>query len=183
MHESKKAGIKVIIDHGRVPEENDEEKKELRRQQKEAIRKLIAMSDIYLPSMDEFLETYEAKDLSEGLAKVRQIAPVIVVKNGEKGAVGFAREGRRTKVISVPSFPVVVKNTIGAGDVFDAAFIRATSRGLSFEASIRYANAAAALKISTNNFPSENDTRTFLPSSLSTIHFRCGIALHIGLLR
>lgn len=165
--QAKKAGIKVIIDHGRVPQENDEEKRELRRQQKKAIRELIGMSDVYLPSMDEFLETWEVENLAEGLTRVKQIAPIIVVKNGEKGAVGFAREGDEINVISIPSFPVVVTNTIGAGDVFDAAFIRAVSCGLSFENSIRYANAAAALKISTNGFPSENDVRTLL-SSLST---------------
>ncbi|GEM_PF-531029 len=161
---AKKAGIKVIIDHGRVPQEDDEEKRKLQQQHKKAIRELICMSDIYLPSMDEFLETWEAENLSEGLARVRQIAPVIVVKNGKEGAIGFTREGQ---VVSVPPFPVVITNTIGAGDVFDAAFIRAVSRGLSFEGSIRYANAAAALKISTNNFPSVNDVKTFL-SSLPT---------------
>lgn len=165
--QAKEVGIKVIIDHGRVPQEDDEEKRELRQQQKETIRQLIGISDIYLPSMGELLETWEAKDLPEGLARVGRIAPIIVVKNGAEGAVGFAREGNKINVVSVPSFPVVVTNTIGAGDVFNAAFIRAVSRGLSFEDSIRYANAAAALKISTNTFPSENDVRTFL-SSLST---------------
>lgn len=161
--QAKDKGIKVIIDHGRVPQEEDEDRKEVRQQQKKVIRELVGMSDIYLPSMDEFLETWDAKDLPSALDNLKHLRSVTVaIKNGREGAIGFARVRPRISMVSIPAFPVDAVNTVGVGDTFNAAFIKALSSGLNLEDSITYANAGAALRISTNNFPSEGEVRDFL---------------------
>jgi sugar/nucleoside kinase (ribokinase family) len=65
----------------------------------------------------------------------------LAVKLGARGALGV-RGGQQ---IYVPSIPVQVADTVGAGDSFDAGFIYGYLHGWSLEKALRFANACGAL--------------------------------------
>jgi ribokinase len=67
----------------------------------------------------------------------------LVVKSGELGCV---LAGAST-VDAVPTWPVAVVDSTGAGDAFDAAFIAASIQGASPLDACRWGNAAAWLKV------------------------------------
>lgn len=66
---------------------------------------------------------------------------IIVFKQGSKGATIMTKG----KTCSVPAFPVKVKDAVGAGDSFDAAFLVSILEGKSLLESARFAAATAAL--------------------------------------
>lgn len=132
------AGIKVVLDHGRVTNAVTEEEKEI-------IKKLVAKTDYYLPSRDEFMSVWDGKNIEDTLCNVRKITKAIIaVKDGENGVFGM----NENKIIKVPAYPVKVVNTVGAGDTFNAGFIKAQSLNLKFTESLLFGQAAAAIKIS-----------------------------------
>jgi sugar/nucleoside kinase (ribokinase family) len=52
-----------------------------------------------------------------------ELAPIVVVKRGRKGATILARDGRRPLRFEVATTPVKAADTTGAGDVFSAGFL------------------------------------------------------------
>ena len=60
-------------------------------------------------------------------AELTHIAPVAVVKGGSRGATVFQRLQSAHRA-DVPTTPVVVLDTTGAGDAFDAGFLAALLR-------------------------------------------------------
>lgn len=132
------AGIKVVLDHGRVTNTVTEEEKDI-------IKKLAEYVDFYLPSRDEFMAVWGGDNIEETLKNLKStIKATIVIKDGENGVIGMNENG----IIKLPAYPVKVINTVGAGDTFNAGFIKAQSLGLEFEECLRFAQAAAAIKIS-----------------------------------
>ncbi len=69
----------------------------------------------------------------------------VVEKRGEKGAAVF-KNGK--EIFSVNGMKVAVKDTTGAGDVFNAAFLLSYLSGSSLEDSLKFANAAGAISVS-----------------------------------
>lgn len=83
--------------------------------------------------------TYE-----ENIKAVCAMGPSVVVFTlGEKGCVGYSRE---EGYFSLPSFPVSVQDTVGAGDVFHGAFLVGLLRGMSAKESAALATATACIK-------------------------------------
>jgi len=66
----------------------------------------------------------------------------VVIKLGSDGCYG--RETKDSEGIFVPCFKVSAKDTTGAGDSFCAGFLTGLSKKLSFEDSMRFANATGA---------------------------------------
>ena len=75
----------------------------------------------------------------------RQHAEVIV-KRGPNGAIGACRAAG---IVRVPAEDVVVVDTIGAGDAFNAGFLFATARDQSMEDAVRQGVSTACAAIST----------------------------------
>lgn len=135
---------KVVLDHGRVTSTVTQTDKDI-------IKKILPHVSYYLPSKEEFLTLWSVETIEEGFTKVREVSDaVIVVKDAENGAVGF----NGIDTVKVPSFPVTIINTVGAGDSFNAGFIRAQNMQKGFEESIRFGCATAAIKISEAELPS-----------------------------
>lgn len=138
LHSAKKDNVTVILDHGRI--NNTVTKNDIHN-----LHAIFPYIDIYLPSEDEFLTLWESKTLDEGHRRMKQIAdPLTVIKQAEDGATGF-KDG---KAYSVKSYKVKAINTVGAGDSFNAGFIKAHATGKAFEDAMQYACAVAATKIS-----------------------------------
>lgn len=136
---AREKNVNVVLDHGRV--NNSITTADLT-----YLKELLPYVTIYLPSIDEFLSVWESETIENGLSQMQKIAnPVTVIKQAENGARGFY-EG--TNYEAKP-YPVQILNTVGAGDSFNAGFLKAQIDGMNFEESLRFACAVAALKIST----------------------------------
>jgi sugar/nucleoside kinase (ribokinase family) len=102
-----------------------------------------------LPSIDFFMTNAEEAamltGLSDPLAAGRDLLArgprVVLLKQGERGAVLLTAEGER----DFPAYRVAVRDTTCAGDSFAAGFLRGISAGLGLEDSVRLGNAAGAL--------------------------------------
>ncbi len=82
-------------------------------------------------------------DLAEGLARAAGLTDAwLAVTAGEHGC--YWRDGAH--LAHIPAFPVAVRDTLGAGDVFHGALALALAEGQAAEAALRFASAAAALK-------------------------------------
>ncbi|MFE2378481.1 carbohydrate kinase family protein [Streptomyces sp. NPDC059398] len=104
---------------------------------------VLAVTDILLPNAQEAraLAGPSAGTLDGAAARLAALGPLVVVKDGAQGAL--AHDG------SAPSrtgaIPVLPKDTVGAGDSFDAGFIAAHLRGLPTTRALEIAAACGAL--------------------------------------
>lgn len=151
---AKEHHVKVVLDHGRLT--NVVSPEEI-----ESVRGLLPFVDFYLPSRREFLAVWGVEEIAEGFKRIRAISNAkVVIKDGINGAVGF----NSGETFRVAAFPVKVMNTVGAGDSFNAGFIRADRNGLSFEECVRFACATAAMKISRPGLPTWESVMAILPT-------------------
>lgn len=84
-----------------------------------AMGRIVAMTDLFLPSGDELTLLTEAKDCAGAIAELFEAGVIAVVhKNGADGAVYHDAQGS----CAVSAFPVDAVDPTGAGDCFGAAF-------------------------------------------------------------
>jgi ribokinase/sulfofructose kinase len=80
----------------------------------------------------------------EGARKLLAYGPeVVVVTLAEKGALAVTA----VSAAQISGHSVIVQDTTGAGDTFNAAFLSATLQGNNLEQCLTFANAAAALSV------------------------------------
>ena len=85
------------------------------------LKELLPYVDVFLPNMQEFKFLSGSKTIEEGINKLKHFAHYIIVKNGSEGALGW--DGK--DIIVQPAFKNErVIDCIGAGDSFDAGFIK-----------------------------------------------------------
>lgn len=85
----------------------------------------------------------------------------VIARDGKRGSIGFA-EGRQ---VEAPAFNVEVADTIGAGDVYNAGYIRASLAGAALEQALRDGNAVSAYKVArqgARSSPSVDQLAAFL---------------------
>jgi len=96
---------------------------------------------------------------------------MVVIKRGDQGC----RVGTHTEQIDVPAFTVKVRDLVGAGDCFNAAFMVAMLQGLPLAESGKLANAAGAAKIQKlgtgRAMPTRIEIEAVLDSAGVTINF------------
>jgi sugar/nucleoside kinase (ribokinase family) len=94
-------------------------------------------TDVFLPNEDEAAAL--AGDIHELAALVHGM---VIVKRGSQGAAAYDRTG---ELATVPSLPVSVVDTTGAGDAFNAGFLYARCiDGLNLESALHFAAACGA---------------------------------------
>jgi sugar/nucleoside kinase (ribokinase family) len=102
---------------------------------------LLARTDIFFPNEKEALSICRTPHLDVALAQLASYANLVALKRGADGA--SAQTG--TTVISAPSIPVTVVDTVGAGDSFDAGFIYGYLNNWPLEKTLRLAAICGAL--------------------------------------
>ncbi len=102
---------------------------------------LLPQVDVFLPNEMEALRLAHISDIDEAVTRLRARAPFVVIKRGDRGALG-ARTG---ELVEVPAVPTRVVDATGAGDSFDAGFLTAFLSGEPLDLSLRIANACGAL--------------------------------------
>jgi sugar/nucleoside kinase (ribokinase family) len=141
-----KAGVKVVVDHGRVASTVSSDNVE-------AVKKLVVDADYYLPSTNEFLQVWGFDSIEQGLHKLNDdMKATVVIKDGANGCWSI----HGGEILHIPAIAVEAVHLVGAGDSFNAGFIAARANGLDLPESMRYATAVAALKISGQKVSSES---------------------------
>lgn len=145
INKAKQKGVKIILDHGRVTNK-------VTKEQLESVKKILPNIDIYLPSKEEFLKVFSSATIEEGLKNASLISSTttIVVKDGANGAFSI---NDSNDLIHIEGLSINPVNTVGAGDTFNAGFIKAQMDGKSLKESMEFGNKAAAYKISKDEYP------------------------------
>jgi sulfofructose kinase len=108
------------------------------------IEKLLAATDCVIVSQEFATDFTGVEDVDSALDRlaIATRAPLVAITLGAEGAVA-RRDGTTFRA---PAYRVQCVDSTGAGDVFHAGFILGMLRDWSLEQTLRFANAAAALK-------------------------------------
>ncbi|WP_125264261.1 carbohydrate kinase family protein [Streptomyces alboflavus] len=114
-----------------------------------ALDAVLAETDILLPNAQEAVSLAGALSPAgppvvtpeRAAALLATRVPLVVVKNGAGGAL--CHDGRA--LMSAPGLAVTPKDTVGAGDSFDAGFVAATLHGQPPRQALRFAAVCGAL--------------------------------------
>ena len=112
----------------------------------EAVRSLMNMCSIFLPSEDDAAALFPSEKPADFAARLLAGGvEYVVLKKGDQGAEAFARGSRH---IDLPPHKVEVLDPTGAGDCFCATFVTLiSSGGFDLAEAMRFANAAGALAV------------------------------------
>jgi sugar/nucleoside kinase (ribokinase family) len=102
---------------------------------------LLPLVDVFLPNELEALSLTRKGSLNEALEHLSQYCKAVAIKLGAQGAMAHAA-GQQVRV---PSIPVHVVDTVGAGDSFDAGFLYGWLNGWTLERTLRLACVCGAL--------------------------------------
>ena len=116
---AKSMGATVSLDTNWDPDE----------QWNSGVWEILPSVDVFLPNENEIKALTGKSTLEEALNVLGPIIPVIVVKQGERGAVVY-HEHRMTQVHSID---VEIVDTVGAGDSFNAGFLYGFLNGYNLE--------------------------------------------------
>ncbi len=132
---------------------------------RDAVLSALPHLDMFFGNEEEVMRIGDRTSLEEAAqALLPGGVREVVVHQGSHGATVFTQ----TEVVSDPALPVAPINPTGCGDVFNAAYIRATLEGADLAHRLRFANAAAALHLENiaKPYPTLRDLRSWLNVSL-----------------
>ncbi len=95
-------------------------------------------------AVDELCPLAGETDPDRAAKKLLEIVPIVVARRGEKGAKVYTRD----QEFSSPAFSVPVRDRVGAGDVYDGAFLASLLSGCAPDEANRRACAAGAWCVS-----------------------------------
>ncbi len=110
----------------------------------DGVEKLLALTDIMIPSEEFSLGHTGCKTAEEAAKKLYEIynPEIVVITQGKKG--GIIYDGK--EIISYPIYPAKVVDSNGSGDVFHGAFAAAVSKGYDYLKCCHFSSAVSALK-------------------------------------
>ena len=89
------------------------------------VKEILPYIDVFLPNEAEALSISGESDIMTAGKKLLEICPIVVIKWGEKGAIVFTKDMTIVKQVSESlKESINIVDTTGAGDNFDAGFIR-----------------------------------------------------------
>ncbi len=129
------------------------------------LTKLLSYCDIASFNEQGFTACYGQPFAVEKARHVLSLGPsVIVITRGKLGSLAVSKN----ETVGLPGYSVDVKDTTGAGDTFNAAFMSRFIQGVKLEGCLRFGNAAAALLIQTvgtrTHIPTLNEIDQFIKS-------------------
>jgi sugar/nucleoside kinase (ribokinase family) len=108
----------------------------------DGLLELLEHVDVFLPNEAEVTRIAGTGDVEAAARRLAERGPLVVVKCGGDGALA-CRDDVLIEAASVGGVPIV--DTTGAGDAFDAGFVRATLEGWPLERALAFANVCGAL--------------------------------------
>ena len=125
--------------------------------------------DVFLPNEKELLLLTRASTMDEALTSLADYARCIVVKKGNQGSYGWQNHQLRHQP---PFLNKEVVDAIGAGDSFNAGFIREFVRGGSLEACQTLGNLTGALSTTQSGGTTAfQDTQRMIEVAQSTFNY------------
>ena len=107
---------------------------------------LLPLVDVLLLNENEALAISGASNVQAAGAKLAAHGPLTVIKCGADGAVAFDKDRRKT--VRVPGGPAPkIVDSVGAGDCFDAGFLRAWQLGHALEDCLVWGNRCGAASL------------------------------------
>ena len=111
---------------------------------------MLQASDVFFPNAAEarlISGIEDEEEAARALARIGAIGrpdggPAVAVKLGARGAIACRAEG---PIVRVPALPATPLDTTGAGDSFNAGFLRVWLDGADLAESLRYGAACGAL--------------------------------------
>ena len=130
------------------------------------LQELLGLVDIFLPNEDEAMRIARTGDVESAVEYLAERVPIVAVKCGRRGSMVQAGKERW----SVPGVVVQPADTIGAGDSFNAGFLKGYLDQLPLPACAALGNATAALSTvrpgGTESFRESELLRSFLAEHL-----------------
>jgi len=127
------------------------------------LSELLPFVDVFLPNENEARAIGGTGDLDIALEYLAASSKIVVLKRGADGASLRAKD----RTISVPSLPVEVADTVGAGDSFDAGFLYGYLSHWDLEKSLKFAAVCGALSAQkrggTDGQPALEDALMYVP--------------------
>jgi sugar/nucleoside kinase (ribokinase family) len=102
---------------------------------------LLSATDIFFPNKTEALSMMQTNEVQLAGKQLAGKSKLVAIKLGAQGAGLYTN----SELISIPSIPVNVVDTIGAGDAFDAGFLYGYLNRWDLERSLRLAVACGSL--------------------------------------
>ena len=106
-----------------------------------AVYRTVKNVDLLLPNAREARCLTGETDIYKALRKLGQLCPLVVVKDGEHGSYAVSQ----SEIVHVPAIQVAPIDTTGAGDCFNAGFIKAWLEDLPLETCLRWGNVVGGL--------------------------------------
>ena len=152
LHRLKEAGLTLSLDTNDDPEDR----------WGAPLAEVLPLVDIFLPSEDEICRMTNCTDLDDAIGALPTAPAVVVVKRGSRGARVYAG-GQRTDIAPLS---VATIDTVGAGDSFDAGFLRVYLSGKDIITCAKAGNITGALSTQaaggTEAFRNDIQRETFL---------------------
>lgn len=127
----KKAGLSTSLDTNDDPEDRWDG----------VLDELLGIVDIFLPNEGEAMRITGRGSAEEALAALAQRVPIVAMKCGGRGSL----VSYRGTTAAIPPITVIPVDTVGAGDSFNAGFLKGYLDGKSPEDCAAMGNATAAL--------------------------------------
>jgi sugar/nucleoside kinase (ribokinase family) len=106
-----------------------------------AVRRAAEGVDLLLANALEARRLTGENDLEKAIHHLDALGPLVVVKDGPRGAYACVAG----KIVHAPAIPVTALDTTGAGDCFNAGFLRAWLDRLPIEECLRWGNVVGGL--------------------------------------
>ena len=126
----KSAGLTISLDTNDDPEDTWQ-----------GLDEVLPYVDVLLPNAREVKKIAGSDDLETAITRLAARVPLVVVKQGESGALA-QQDGQR---YSSPAVRVTPVDAVGAGDSFNAGFLSEYVRGASIPACLKMGNLSGAL--------------------------------------
>jgi sugar/nucleoside kinase (ribokinase family) len=107
-----------------------------------SLKTLLPFVDVFMPNEAELLAVTKSREISDAIAKLRQVAKMVVVKQGVRGSTAFFKNTIH-RVDAVLNTEIV--DAIGAGDSFNAGFISKFIQNSSIKTCLEYGSLMGAL--------------------------------------
>ncbi len=105
------------------------------------VRKALRSCTIFMPNRAEAIRITGEENLDQAMLKLAELVPLVVVKDGANGAYGCQQQ----QIVHVPAIQVKPLDTTGAGDCFNAGFLRAWLDGKSLLECLQWGNIIGGL--------------------------------------
>jgi len=125
-------GMKLIMD-GNSPQQL--------RLKDRAVKKAIQNVDVFIPNAVEARRLTGRLKIEDAIEELGKLTSLVVVKDGANGAYACTQG----KVIHIPGIKVNPLDTTGAGDSFNAGFIKAWLDGRALEDCLKWGNIVGGL--------------------------------------